>query len=74
MEKYKTEVIVHNMVGAVDGATVFVESVGEPHFYTYAIVPIDVDQKEVNSENVWSQEGQVENAIITGIFAMIFDQ
>ena len=45
LERYKTEVMVHNMVGAADGATVFVESVGEPHFYTYAIVPIDVDQK-----------------------------
>ncbi len=74
LEKYKTEVMIHNMVGAVDGATVFVESVGEPHFYTYAIVPIDVDQKKVLSEKVWSQEGQVEDAIITGIFAMIFDQ
>jgi hypothetical protein len=74
LEKYMTEVIVHNMVGAVDGATVFVESVGEPHFYTYAIVPIDVDQRKVLSDNVWSQEGQVEDAIITGIFAMIFQE
>ncbi len=74
LEKYKTEVMVHNMVGAADGATVFVESVGEPHFYTYAIVPIDVDQKKVVSENVWSQEGQVENAIKTALYAMIFHE
>lgn len=74
LEKYKTEVIVHNMVGAVDGATVFVESVGEPHFYTYAIVPIDVEQRKVLSDNVWSQEGQVENAIKTGLYAMIFQE
>nr|WP_285841865.1 DUF1672 family protein [Sutcliffiella horikoshii] len=74
LEKYKTKVIVHNIVGAVDGATVFVESVGEPHFYTYAIVPIDVDHKKVLSDIVWSQDGQVEDAIITGIFGMIFDQ
>ncbi|TDL74983.1 DUF1672 family protein [Peribacillus frigoritolerans] len=71
-DTYKTEVKVHNVVGAADGATVFVESVGEPHFYTYAIVPIEGDK--VLSDKVWSQEGQVEDAIKTGIFAMIFDQ
>jgi Protein of unknown function (DUF1672) len=31
-DTYMTEVVVHNVVGAVDVATVFVESVGEPHF------------------------------------------
>ncbi|UAC48162.1 DUF1672 domain-containing protein [Bacillus aquiflavi] len=46
LDNYKTEVIVHNVVGAVDGASVFVESVGEPHFYTYAIVPIDIDEEK----------------------------
>jgi hypothetical protein len=73
-DTYKTEVIVHNVVGAVDGATVFVESVGEPHFYTYAIVPIDLKTEEVFIDKVWSQEGQVEDSIKTGIFAMVFDQ
>jgi hypothetical protein len=71
---YKTEVKVHNVVGAVDGATVFVESVGKPHFYTFAIVPIDVEEKKVLIDKVWSQEGQVEDAIMTGLFAMIFDK
>ncbi|MED4530828.1 DUF1672 family protein [Metabacillus fastidiosus] len=65
-EKYKTEVIVHNTVGAVDGATVFVESVGEPHFYTFAVIPIDLNEEEVLTDRVWSQEGEVENAIMTG--------
>ncbi|MBP3041481.1 DUF1672 family protein, partial [Bacillaceae bacterium Marseille-Q3522] len=74
LEKYKTEVIVHNIVGAIDGATVFVESVGEPHFYTFAIVPIDIGEKKVLTDNVWSQQGQVEDAIITAIYAMIFDE
>ncbi|MGG3802803.1 DUF1672 family protein [Metabacillus fastidiosus] len=73
-EKYKTEVIVHNTVGAVDGATVFVESVGEPHFYTYAIIPIDVDEEEVLSDQVWSQEGEVENAIMAGVYGMIYEE
>ncbi|WP_353948249.1 DUF1672 family protein [Sporolactobacillus sp. Y61] len=72
-EKYKTEVIVHNLVGNIDGVTVFVESVGEPHFYTYAIVPIDKSQKKINTDAVWSQEGKVEDAIRTGIYNMVFD-
>ena len=70
-DEYKTEVKVHNIVGAIDGATVFVESVGKPHFYSYAIIPIDKDKKEVDSEGVWSQEGQVEAAILSGLYAWI---
>lgn len=73
-DTYKTEVKVHNIVGAVDGATVFVESIGEPHFYTFAIVPIDIKEEKVITDQVWSQEGQVEDAIMTGLFAMIFDE
>lgn len=62
------------MVGAAGGASVYVESIGEPHFYTFAIVPIDVSQKKVHTDKVWSQEGQVENAIKTALFAMVFDE
>ncbi|MBO0589196.1 DUF1672 family protein [Sporosarcina sp. E16_8] len=74
LKKYKTEVIVHNMVGAVDGASVFVESVGEPHFYTFAIVGIDVKNETVELDNFWSQEGQVEYAINGGLYAMAFEE
>lgn len=73
LNNYKTEVIVHNIVGAVDGATVFVESVGEPHFYTYAIISIDVDSGTVETDEVWSEEGQVENAIQGALYAMIYE-
>ncbi|WP_019240912.1 MULTISPECIES: DUF1672 family protein [Bacillus] len=73
-ETYKTKVKVHNIVGAKDGASVFVESIGEPHFYTFAIVPIDVEKQEVKIDEVWSQEGQVEHAIKGALYAMIFDQ
>lgn len=73
-EKYKTEVIVHNLVGAVDGVSVFVESVGEPHFHAFAIVPIDVQSKTVKTDSVWSQEGQIENALSGGLFAMAYDE
>ncbi|MBM7539866.1 DUF1672 family protein [Amphibacillus cookii] len=72
VEEYKTEVIVHNIVGNVDGATVFVESVGEPHFYSYAIIPIDVENEQIMVEQVWSQEGQVENAIVTGLYGLVY--
>src|SRR5690625_3824022 len=71
--KYKTEVDVHNIVSAVDGVSVFVESVGEPHFYSFAIVPIDIKNEEVKVDQVWSQEGQVEDAIQGGLYAMAFE-
>jgi len=61
---------VHNIVSAVDGVSVFVESIGEPYFYTFAIVPVDVKNGEVDPNHVWSQEGQVENAIKGGLYAM----
>ncbi|MCU9614592.1 DUF1672 domain-containing protein [Caldibacillus lycopersici] len=70
---YHTEIVLHNIVGNVDGATVFVESVGEPHFYTYAIVPMDVANKKVLADQIWTQEGEVERAIIAGLYAMIFE-
>lgn len=74
LNNYKTEVKIHNIVGAVDGASVFVESLGEPHFYTFAIVPIDIEKEKVEADKVWSQEGQIEDAITTGLYAMIHDQ
>lgn len=73
-EKYKTDVTVHNVVGAKDGATVFVESKGEPHFYTYAVVPIDELEKKVMTEKIWADEFQVENAIKGGLYHMIFNE
>lgn len=74
LEQYKTEVKVHNIVGTTDAASIFVESIGEPHFYTLAIIPLDVKSKEVKFDEVWSLEGEVEMAIITGIFAMIYEE
>ncbi|KAF0819657.1 MULTISPECIES: DUF1672 family protein [unclassified Cytobacillus] len=73
-EKYKTDITVHNVVGAKDGATVFVESKGEPHFYTYAVVPIDELAKKVWTERIWADEFQVENAIKGGLYSMIFKE
>ncbi|ENH97729.1 lipoprotein [Gracilibacillus halophilus YIM-C55.5] len=73
-EEYKTEVSVHQIVGNKDGATVFVESVGEPHFYTYAVIPINQATKEIVTEGVFTQEGQVENAIMAGVYGMVFEE
>ncbi|MCY7770656.1 DUF1672 domain-containing protein [Bacillus haynesii] len=74
LDKYKTKVKVHNIVGALNAASVFVESEGEPHFHTNAVVPIDVEKQEVKIDKVWSEEGQVEDSIIGGIYAMIFEK
>ncbi|MFC7786861.1 DUF1672 family protein [Rossellomorea sp. GCM10028870] len=72
LKKYKTDVKVHNIVGNVDGATVFVESTNPLHFYTYAVVPIDLSNEKILSDSVFSQEGQVESAITEGLYRKIF--
>ncbi|UOQ94675.1 DUF1672 domain-containing protein [Halobacillus shinanisalinarum] len=72
LNEYKTEVTVHNLIGAKDGATVFVESKGAPHFYTYAIIPIKNEQPLL--DGVWSQEGQVEQAIQTGLYRIVNEE
>ena len=71
LEEYKTEVKVHNIVGNIDGATVFVESIGEPHFYTYAIIPIDKKSESILTDAIWTQEGAVEDSIITGLYGFV---
>lgn len=71
-DQYKTDIKVNNIVGATNGATVLVESIAEPHFFTYVIVPIDIEQEKVHTDQIWSQEGQVEGAIMDGIYGMIF--
>ncbi|WP_062051360.1 DUF1672 family protein [Bacillus sp. JCM 19034] len=72
-KEYKTEVIVHNAVGASGGATVFVESVGEPHFHTFAVIPIDTENKRVRAEDVWTESGQVEQSLFGGLLAMVME-
>ncbi|MCR6112243.1 DUF1672 family protein [Bacillus sp. A301a_S52] len=74
LEEYKTEVIVHNVVGNMDGATVFVESVGEPHFHTYAMIGIDVTEEKIMRESIWTQDSQVEQGIFSGLLAMIMEE
>src|SRR5699024_8954134 len=73
LDEYRTEVKVHNIVSAVDGVSVYVESVGDLHFYTYVIVPIDVKNKEIKLQEDWSQEGRVEDAIAGSLYAIAFE-
>lgn len=71
LKEYKTDVQVHNIVGNVDGATIFVESTDPLHFYTYAVVPIDQSNEKILSDSVFSQEGQVESAITEGLYRKV---
>ncbi|SDN72017.1 Protein of unknown function [Psychrobacillus sp. OK028] len=74
MDKYKTDVLVHNLVGNKDGVTVFVESVGEPHFHAVAIVPIDVNNNTIETDKMFTQAGQVEDALASGLYAMAYEE
>ena len=74
LDEYKTEVKVHNMVAAVDGVKVHVESIGEPHFYIHTIVPVDINNKTVRTDSIWALEGQIEKAIQGGLYAMAYEE
>ncbi|WP_186320417.1 DUF1672 family protein [Fictibacillus phosphorivorans] len=73
LEKYKAKVKVNNIVGNRDGATVYVESVGELHFHTFAVIPIDT-QENVRPDGIWTQEREVEGDIESGIYALIHEE
>ena len=71
---YKTEVLVTNIVGAQDAATVFVKSETDPSFYTYAIVPYDFDTGKMLTADIRTDEGQVENAIHGWLYAKAYPE
>uniref|UniRef100_UPI00114D455A DUF1672 family protein n=1 Tax=Bacillus mediterraneensis TaxID=1805474 RepID=UPI00114D455A len=68
LDKYKTEVIVKNLVGSDGAVSVIVKSKGLLDFYTYAIVPINDSENKVYYEKVFSEEGEVEAAIQSGLY------
>ncbi|KPL59212.1 DUF1672 family protein [Rossellomorea vietnamensis] len=70
IETYKTDVNVHNIVGNVHGATVFVESTGPVHFYSSAIVSMDLSEKRVL--DVTSLDGDIEGNIQGGLYRLLF--
>jgi hypothetical protein len=74
LEEYKTDVIVHNAVGNAEGATVFVQSIDEPHFHTYAMIGIDTEKGDIETENIWTETNQVEQAIFSGLLVMMMEE
>lgn len=74
ISEYHTEVKVHNIVSAVDAVSVFLESVGEPHFYTIAVVPVDLENETVKTDEIWTEEGHVEGGIKGGLYKMAFSE
>src|SRR5690625_4223795 len=66
--KYKTEVDVHNIVSAVDGVSGCGESVGATQVDPFETAPMDIKNKQVKTDQVWSQEGQVESGLKSGLY------
>ncbi|MDE5414229.1 DUF1672 family protein [Alkalihalobacterium chitinilyticum] len=73
LEEYKTEVTVHNAVGAKHGIMVFVESPNEPKFHTFAMMPVDANEGKIFPDDIWTVEMQVEQALFGGLLAMILE-
>ncbi|WP_170289466.1 DUF1672 family protein [Metabacillus lacus] len=73
LDKYKTEVIVHNAVGAIDGIMIFVESPHEPKFNTYALMPVNSKENKIYPDKIWTESGQVEQSLFGGLLAMIME-
>jgi|SRR5690625_913619 len=71
-ENYHTNVIIQNIVATEDGASVFVESEGEPYFYNIAIVPVDVREEGIGLDRISTIEGQVEKSIEGGLYVMVY--
>ncbi|MGG4166988.1 DUF1672 family protein [Rossellomorea vietnamensis] len=74
MKNYETGVKIYNLVGNKDGVTVFVESTGPVHFYTYAIVPFHQGTDSISVGVVRTQEGEVERGIREGLYRLIFEE
>lgn len=74
-DKYKTNVKVNNVVPARDAAVVMVEAEEPIQFHTSVIVGFDMQKKELDPlPNVWSEEGEVEGAIVGGLYAKAYKQ
>ncbi|MEC5423845.1 DUF1672 family protein [Virgibacillus sp. C22-A2] len=74
LDEFKTEVIVHNAVGAKHGIMAFVESLNEPKFHTFVMIPVDAEEEMIFPEDIWTVEMQVEQALFGGLVAMIMNE
>ncbi|MBC1375910.1 DUF1672 family protein [Listeria farberi] len=70
--KYKTKVKVNNVVPARNAAVVMVESEEPIQFHTYVIVGLILNKDEVG--NARSDEGEVEKAIVGGLYAKAYEE
>lgn|SRR5690625_212324 len=73
-EIYHADVTVHNIVGTENGISVFVEATGDPYFTGIGILPVDVSEKEVRYDHLSTMEGQVEDGISAGLYAMAYPE
>ncbi len=75
-ERYQFDVVVNNIVPARDGALVIVESIEQPYFRTSVIVDVDNIGEEgvIGAESVFSSEGFVEAAIMSGLYQMAYEE
>ncbi len=72
-DTYKTDVKVNNVVPARDAAVVKVEAEEPIQFHTSVIVGLDMQKKKLDPPgNVYSQEGEVEGAIISGLYVKAY--
>ncbi|EFR8988681.1 DUF1672 family protein [Listeria monocytogenes] len=69
---YKTDVKVNNVVPARNAAVVMVESEEPIQFHTYVIVGLILNKDEVG--NARSDEGEVEKAIVGGVYAKAYEE
>ncbi|EAE7281036.1 DUF1672 family protein [Listeria monocytogenes] len=69
---YKTDVKVNNVVPARNTAVVMVESEEPIQFHTYVIVGLILNKDEVG--NARSDEGEVEKAIVGGLYAKAYEE
>lgn len=74
LKEYQTEVAIKNIAAAVDGVSVYVKSIQEPYFNSFAVLPIDIKNQEVKLDRIRTEEGQVENGIKAGLYAMAFSK
>ncbi|MBC1248800.1 DUF1672 family protein [Listeria welshimeri] len=71
--KYKTDVKVNNVVPARNGAVVIVESEAPIQFTTSVIVKFILNKKDEIGSGT-SNEGEIEQAIIGGLYAKVYEE
>ncbi|WP_088815977.1 MULTISPECIES: DUF1672 family protein [Listeria] len=73
-DTYKTDVKVNNVVPARDAAVVMVEAEDPIEFHTSVIVGLDMQKKKLDPPDfVRSEDGVVESAIVSGLYAKAYE-